>query len=230
MINKFAVMGLGKFGTSIARSLADRGAEVLAMDVDLAKVEQVKDTVAFAVALDSTDMKGLKAQGIEAMDAAVIAIGDNFESLLLTAAILQELKVPRIIARAGSKQQKLILQKIGITEVLSPEDEVGKTVAEMLLHPNMKTFLPLPDDYEIVEINTPRKAANKSVMEIGLREKYNINLITIKRLFEEVRNGQTIQVEHIVGVPKGETLLYESDIIILLGKSKDVDRFVAVNK
>jgi len=230
MINKFAVIGLGKFGTSIAKSLAERGAEVLAMDVDLAKVEQVKDTVAFAVAMDSTDLKGLKAQGVGEMDAAVIAIGDNFESLLLTAATLQELEVKRIIARAGSIQQKLILQKLGIKEVLSPEDEVGKTVAEMLLHPNMKTFLPLPDDYEIVEIKTPKKAANKSVLEIGLREKYNLNLITIKRLFEEVSEGQTVMVEHILGVPKGDTLLYESDIIILLGKTKDVDRFVAVNR
>lgn len=230
MINKFAVIGLGKFGTSIARTLAERGAEVLAMDVDPIKVEQVKDMVAYSVSLDSTDLRSLKSQDIQSMDAVVVAIGDNFEGLLLTCAILLELKVKRIIARAGSHQQKLILEKMGVTEILSPEDEVGKTVAEMLLHPNMKTFLPLPDDYEIVEINTPRKAANKTVMEIGLREKYNLNLITIKRLFEEIRHGETIQVEHIVGVPKGETLLYESDIIILLGKSKDVDRFVAVNK
>lgn len=230
MINKFAVIGLGKFGTSIARTLAERGAEVLAMDVDPIKVESVKDIVAYSVTLDSTEIKSLKAQDVESMDAVVVAIGDNFEGLLLTCAILQEMKVKRIIARAGSKQQKIILAKMGIQEILSPEDEVGKTVAEILLHPNMKTFLPLPDDYEIVEINTPRKVANKTVMEVGLREKYNLNLITIKRLFEEVRNGQTVQVEHIVGVPKGETLLYESDIIIILGKAKDVDRFVAVNK
>lgn len=230
MINKFAVIGLGKFGSSIARTLASRGAEVLAIDLDHNKVEQVKDSVAYAVALDSTDVKSLHAQSIEDMDAAVVAIGDNFEGLLLTTSILLELNIKRVIARAGSPQQKMILQKMGVSEILSPEDEVGKTVAEMLLHPNMKTFLPLPDEYEIVEINTPRKIANKTVMEIGLREKYNLNLITIKRLFEEVKDGKTKLVEHIVGVPKGETLLYESDIIILLGKVKDVDRFVEVNK
>src|SRR5690606_38560259 len=138
MINKFAVIGLGRFGTSIAKSLAEHGAEVLAIDIDQAKIEQIKDTVAFAVAMDSTDMKSLKKQGVEEMDAAVIAIGDNFESLLLTAGLLQELDVKRIIARAGSKQQQLILQKRSSREVLSPEDEVGKTVAEILLHRNMK--------------------------------------------------------------------------------------------
>jgi trk system potassium uptake protein TrkA len=230
MINKFAVIGLGRFGTSIAKSLAEHGAEVLAIDIDQTKIEQIKDTVAFAVAMDSTDMKGLKKQGVEEMDAAVIAIGDNFESLLLTAGLLQELDVKRIIARAGSKQQKLILQKLGIREVLSPEDEVGKTVAEMLLHPNMKTFLALPDDYEIVEIKTPKKTVNKSISEVGLREKYNLNLITIKRLYEEESEGHKTMVEHILGVPKSDTILHESDIIILLGKTKDVDRFVAVNR
>lgn len=229
MINKFAVIGLGKFGTSIARTLADRGAEVLAVDVDFAKVEQINDTVAFAVALDSTDIKSMRAQGIEGVDAAVIAIGDDFESLLLTATILQDLKVKRIIARAGNQQQKLILQRLGITEVLSPEDEVGKTVAEMLLHPSMKRFLLLPDDYEIVEIHAPSKVINKSIRDIGLRERYNINLITIKRIFDEAQNGHSLQVEHIVGVPNGDTILQASDIVILLGKTKDVDRFVAVN-
>ncbi|MFN6945539.1 MAG: potassium channel family protein [Cytophagaceae bacterium] len=229
MVNKFAVIGLGKFGTSIARTLATRGAEVLAMDLDIVKVDQVKDEVAYAVVLNSTDAKTLMAQNIQSMDAVVIAIGDNFESLLLTATILQDLKIKRIIARAGSNQQKMILQKIGITEILSPEDEVGKTVAEILLHPNMKTFLPLPDDYEIVEINTPKRIANRCVKDIGLREKYNLNLITVKRVFEEIQDGQKVEVEHIIGVPKGDTILYENDIIIILGKNKDVDKFVEVN-
>src|SRR5205809_7724651 len=103
MINKFAVIGLGKFGTSIARTLAARGAEVLVMDVNLEKVEMLKDEVPYAVVLDSTDLKTLKAQNIESVDAAVVAIGDNFEELLLTTVMLQELKAKRIIARAGNK-------------------------------------------------------------------------------------------------------------------------------
>jgi trk system potassium uptake protein len=229
MINKFAVIGLGKFGTSIARTLAARGAEVLVMDVNLEKVEMLKDEVAYAVVLDSTDLKTLKAQNIESVDAAVVAIGDNFEDLLLTTVILQELKVKRIIARAGSKQQRMILEKMGVAEILSPEDEVGKTVAEILLHPTMKNFLPLPDNYEIVEINAPRKVAGRTVKEIALREKYNLNLITIKRMYEEKKGDSILNVPHIIGVPTGETLLYESDIIILLGKEKDVDKFVEVN-
>lgn len=230
MTNKFAVIGLGQFGTSIARTLAGRGAEVLAIDVSLEKVEAMKDDVAYAVALDSTDVKALQAQNITEMDAVVVAIGENFEGLLLTTVRLLELGIKRLIARAANAQQRMILEKVGVKEILSPEDTVGKTVAEMLLHPNMHSFLPLPDDYEIVEINTPARVVNHTVSEVGLREKYNLNLITIKRIYEEERDGEVVKVEHIIGVPKGDTVLYETDIIILLGKSQDVNKFIEVNK
>jgi trk system potassium uptake protein TrkA len=230
MTNRFAVIGLGQFGESIARTLSDSGAEVLAIDIDLDKVESIKDDVAYAVALDSTDVKALKAQNIQDMDAIVVAIGENFEGLLLTTVLLLELEVERIIARAANSQQRMILEKMGIEEILSPEETVGKTVAEMLLHPNMKSFLPLPDDYEIVEINTPARVVDQTISEIGLREKYNLNLITVKRLYDEKVEGHLQQVEHIIGVPRADTFLKETDIMILLGKSKDVNKFIDVNK
>lgn len=230
MTNKFAVIGLGQFGYSIARTLAQRGAEVLAVDIDAEKVEKIKDEVAYAVSLDATDVRALRAQNVQDVDAVVVAIGEDFEALLLTTVLMLEMRVKRIIARAASSQQRMILEKMGVNEILSPEDEVGKTVAEMLLHPNMRSFIPLPDEYEIVEVNTPRRAANQTIIQIGLRERYNLNLITVKRTFEEQHNGEVTRVEHIIGVPKGDTVLYENDIIILLGKTQDVDRFIEVHK
>ncbi len=229
MNNKYAVIGMGQFGTSIARALARRGAEVLAIDISEDNIDQIKDEVAYSVCMDSTDLRALKAQNFEDMDAVVVAIGEDFEALLLTTVQLMQLQIKRLIARAAGMQQRRILEQLGVKEILSPEDEVGKTVAEMLLHPNMKTFLPLPDDYEIVEINTPARVANKSLGEVKLREKYNLNLITIKRKYDEEKNGRIMEVEHIIGVPKGDTILYETDIMILLGKVQDVDRFVQIN-
>lgn len=220
---------MGQFGTSIARALARRGAEVLAIDISEDNIDQIKDEVAYSVCMDSTDLRALKAQNIEDMDAVVVAIGEDFEALLLTTVQLMQLQIKRLIARAAGVQQRRILEQLGVKEILSPEDEVGKTVAEMLLHPNMKTFLPLPDDYEIVEINTPARVANKSLGDVKLREKYNLNLITIKRKYDEEKNGRIMEVEHIIGVPKGDTILYETDIMILLGKVQDVDRFVQIN-
>jgi trk system potassium uptake protein TrkA len=230
MNDKFAVIGLGLLGTGIARALANRGAEVLAIDNDNQKVEDIKEEVAHAVQMDSTDDRALRAQNLQDMDAVVVAIGHNFEGLLLTTVLLNDIGVKRIITRISSKHQRMILEKIGIKEMFSPDEEVGKTVAEKLIHPDVKSFLPLPDDYEIIEIKTPKRVANKSIHEISLRERYNLNLITIKRQFQEEVQGEMLPVEHIIGVPKSDTVLLASDVIILLGKSYDVDRFVEMNK
>ncbi|MTI32410.1 potassium channel family protein [Xanthovirga aplysinae] len=230
MSKKFTVIGLGQFGTSIARHLASRGAEVLAIDLNIDKVETIKDEVAYAVALDATDARLLKAQNVQEMDAVVVAIGENYEGLLLTAVILLELGVARVIARATNPQQRLILEKVGVQEILSPEDTVGKSVAEQLLHPNRRSYLSLPDNYEIVEINTPPRVAGMTLREIDLRNRYQLNLITIRRVFKEKIEGRVVDTEHIIGVPKGSTVLMESDIIILIGKGSDINMFIDINK
>ncbi len=228
--NRFAVIGLGQFGNAIARTLSERGAEVLAIDTDMDRVENIKDDVAYAVALDATDIKALKAQNIQDMDAVLVAIGKDFESLLLTTVLLMDMNVKRVIARANGKQQRTILEKIGVQEILSPEVEVGLAVAERLLNPNIVNSLLLPDDYEIVEIKTPRAIANRTIGDIGLRNKYNLNLITLKREFEVTKKGETIIEEHILGVPNSDTLLYETDTIIVFGTAHDIQRFIEINK
>jgi len=229
MKEKFAVIGLGLLGSGISRSLAEKGAEVLAIDNDEEKVDDIKDEVAYAVTMDSTDEKALRAQALDQMDAVVIAIGHNFEGLLLTAVLLKDMGVKRIVARASNRHQKMILEKVGISEIFAPDEQVGKMVAEMLVHPDIKNFLPLPDDYEIVEIGTPKRIANRMVSEIELRERYNLNLITVKRLYDEAIDGVTKKVEHIIGVPKSDTVLLADDILILLGKSFDIHKFMEIN-
>lgn len=230
MQEKFAVIGLGLLGTGIAKTLSERGAEVLAIDNDPDKVEAIKEDVAHAVCLDSTDVKALKAQNITDTDAVIIAIGHNFEGLLLTAVLLTELNIKRIVARVSNPHQRMILEKVGIKDMFAPDEEVGKRVAEMLINPEVRSHLPLPDDYEIIEILTPKRVTNKTLQEANLRERYNLNLITIKRQFQEIRNGKKITNEHIIGVPKSDTVLLEHDILILLGKTYDVDKFIQVNK
>ena len=230
MKDKFAVIGLGLLGLEISKNLAKRGAEVVAIDSDPEKVESIKDDVAHAVMLDSTDIKALKAQNIHEVDAAIVAIGHNFEVALLTAVMLQELGLKRIICRVSNKHQKIILQKVGVSDVFAPDEEVGKTVAEKLIHPDVKGHLALPDDYEIVELKIPKRAINKSIIELGIKEKYNLHLITIKRQFQEEINDVSHQVEHIIGMPKPDTTLLQSDVLILLGKTHDVDKFIEINK
>jgi trk system potassium uptake protein len=227
--NKFAVIGLGQFGSAIAKILSQRGAEVLAIDNNESNVDSIKDEVAVAVCLDATDKKAIVAQGIEDVDAVIVAIGDDFESLLLCTVYLLELKIKRIISRANGPQQRMILEKIGVKEILSPENEVASIVAEKLLHPNVVSFLDLPDDYEIAEIKAPKGIVNKTLEEIGLRNKYKLNLVTIKREFEENRDNKVVKAQHILGVPHSQTVIYETDTLVVFGLDKDIERFIEIN-
>ena len=134
MKNKFAIIGLGQFGMTIAKTLSKKGAEVIAIDRDINKVEHIKEFVSYSVALDATDKQALLNQNIEEMDAVIIAIGEDFKSMILCANILTELSIKRIIGRVMGENERLILKKLGINEILSPEDEIGKSITTSLLN------------------------------------------------------------------------------------------------
>lgn len=228
-VQKYAVIGLGQFGTEIARELAGRGAQVLAIDNNEEHIDRIKEDVAYAVTLDSTDKKVLARQGLDDMDAVVVAIGADFEALLLTTVYLMENNVKRIIARANGEQQRKILQKMGITEILSPEKEVATSLAESLLNPSVLSSLQLPDNYEIVEIKSPKGVVGRKIADLDLRNKYKINLITVKREFLEDKNGEECCELHVLGVPPGETSIEASDTLVLFGQIKDIERFCEIN-
>ncbi len=223
---KFAVIGIGQFGSAIARTLSERGAEVIAIDMSITKIEAIKDNVALAVACDATDKKNLLAQNIEDMDAVIVAIGENFEGLLLCTFNLMELKVKRIIARAMGDEQRSILQRMGVTEILSPENEVGISVAEKLLNPNVIDIMELPDGYEIAEIKAPPNIIDRSIDDINLREKYKLNLVTIIRPTIN-EDGQSIQ--HTIGVPNAQTTIRANDLLVIFGSMKNINRFTEIN-
>ncbi len=227
---KFAVIGLGQFGNAIARTLAIRGAEVLAIDSSEEHIEDIKEDVSYATCMDATDLKALRSQNVQDMDAVVVAIGEDFEALMLCVVQLMDLKVKRIMARANGKHQHAILEKMGVSEILSPENDVALAVAERLLNPTILTSLMLPDNYEIVEVKTPRTMANRTLGDINLRSKYNLNLITMKREGDIIKDGEVVKESHILGVPNSETVLIESDTIIVFGQVRDIERFIEINK
>ncbi len=230
MTDKFAIIGLGQFGFAVAKKLASKGAEVLAIDKDIERVELIKDDVAYAVALDSTDFKALSSQNIAEMDAILVAIGENIEGLLITTVQLIEMKAKRVIARAMSESQRMILEKIGVKEILSPEDEVGEMVAELLINPNMKSFMTLPDDHEIAEIQAPKRIARKTIDEVDFEDSYGLQLIAIKRMYEEYQGQRKNFVYHLIRKPKHDLYLELTDMLIILGKSADIAKFIEINR
>lgn len=227
---RYAVIGVGDFGKAISKILAEKGAEVLAIDVSESLINEIKDDVATAVSLDATDKKALMSQNIEEFDAVVVAIGENFEALLLCCVQLQEIGVKRILARVNGKQQRMILEKMGITEIISPEYEFGKSVSERLLNPSVVSYLTLPDNYEIAELRAPKGVDNRTIDDIGLRTKYNLNLITVKRGYLVEKKGEEVREEHILGVPTSDTVIYKSDTIVVFGLVSDIEKFIELNK
>jgi len=221
MADKFAVIGLGQFGSAIAKKLAEKGAEILAIDSDPDKVESIRDFVTYGVTLDATSRPALESQNIADMDAVVVSIGQNFECTMLTVVQLQSLGVKRLMARAQGETQRRILTKLGIEEILSPEEEVGKNVAERLLTPGMLMAVQLPDNYEIVEVEAPKSTVGRSLEDIGLTKKYKLSLITLLRK----TNGD----HHILGVPEDDTVVEPNDLMVVFGTTKDVERFIHIN-
>jgi trk system potassium uptake protein TrkA len=221
MADKFAVIGLGQFGSAIAKKLAEKGAEILAIDSDPDKVESIRDYVTYGVTLDATSRPALESQNIADMDAVVVSIGQNFECTMLTVVQLQSLGVKRLMARAQGETQRRILTKLGVEEILSPEEEVGKNVAERLLTPGMLMAVQLPDNYEIVEVEAPKSTVGRSLEDIGLTKKYKLSLITLLRK----TNGD----HHILGVPEDDTVVEPNDLMVVFGTTKDVERFIHIN-
>ncbi len=226
---RIAVIGIGDFGGAIARSLTRRGAEVLAIDSHISTIESIADDVAFCVALDATDRKALKAQEIDKFDAVVVAIGQDFEQRLLVVAQCMELGVKRIMARAAGKNQRLILEKLGVSEILMPEEEVGSVVAERLLIPTLVSYLQLPDNYRIAEVLTPPKVVGRTIGDLDMRDRYRLSLVTLK--MEDTKNsvkGQKLKY-HVAGVPESKTVILDTDHLVLFGTQADIQRFIDIN-
>jgi trk system potassium uptake protein TrkA len=223
---RYVVIGIGKYGSRIALEMAGRGAEVFAIDCVEERVENVADDVALAITMDSTDPKALRSQKLEELDAAVVAIGENFEATVLTTLNLMDLGIPRVIVRASGRDQERILRKLGVQEILAPETEFASLVAERLMNPNLRGFLELPDDFEIAEIQAPTGCVGRTLGEIDLTNRYELRLITIRRTYSEKGEDR----EHLIGIPRPDTQVQQTDTLVVFGTLGNVNRLLEVNE
>lgn len=227
---RFAVIGAGLFGSAIATALSVRGAEVLVIDSDIRLIQDIADDIAYAVSIDATNKKALIGENIQDFDTVIVAIGNDFEARLLCTANLLDLGVKRIICRTMGENQQLILEKMGITEFLSPENEIGTLFAERLLNPSMLTYLQLPDEYLVAEVLAPIRLIGMTLGEVDFRDNHKLSLITIRREFLERHKDKINTKEHIVGVPETSTRIEEKDIFVLFGKITDIENFIKINQ
>ncbi len=212
---KFAVIGLGRFGLHLARTLAAAGADVIAIDRHVKQVEQARDSVTLAVRLDGTDEEALKAQGIHEVDVAIVGIGDDLESAAVTVATLKELGVPRIISRAENEMQARILKRIGATETVAPENESALRWAHRLMMPNLKQYIELDEEHSIVYLPAPESFHEKTLLELDMRNQFGVNLIAIERPVSAGDEGGALKMKF--HVPNAVMKILPGDVLIVVG-------------
>jgi trk system potassium uptake protein len=213
MKKEFAVIGLGRFGGSICHSLAEQGVEVMVIDTNEDKVNEFAAIASHAVVGDTTDEKLLKNIGIRNFDHVIVAIGDNIQASILTTIILKELGVKKITVKAQNDYHEKVLVKIGADHVVHPERDMGRRIANNIISNSVLDYLELSDEHSIVEIVASEKIDGHSILNLDIRAKYGINIVAIKRRDE------------IIVSPQANEIIYENDILIVIGADVDINRF-----
>ncbi|MCK4914112.1 MAG: TrkA family potassium uptake protein [Planctomycetes bacterium] len=223
-MKRFAVIGLGRFGKKLAIALAMSGAEVIAVDRERAVIDGIRDQVSHAVRLDSTDEEALKAQGIDKVDVAIVGIGGQgglaFEAAILTVVNLRQIGVKQIFTRAQDLIAGEVFSKVGATEVIYPEIESAQRWAYKLIAPQIGEKIDFAPGYSLARIKSPASFDGKTVMDLQLRQKYNVNLVAIKR--SENSKAKKQEKGGIINVPMPSTIIYAEDILMVAGSDADL--------
>jgi trk system potassium uptake protein TrkA len=220
----FAVIGLGTFGKEVCEVLSSKGGSVIAIDNDPDLIQGIQDSVTQAIYLDSTDEEAMGEVPFEDVDIAIIAIGDNVEASIISTAICKKIGIPYIVARAVKDIHQQVLEQVGADEIINIEIEEGQRVAQRLIAPEVLDRIPISSTISVAEMYIPKEFIGKSLKDLDLRKKTNVNVVSIKRIFLSVdEDGNSIRREDII-FPEPEEVLKESDMMLVVGKNSDIER------
>jgi trk system potassium uptake protein TrkA len=224
-MRQFVVIGLGRFGSSIARALSAMDFDVLAIDKDESLVKAMEGVVSQAVVMDATDEKSLRELGVQDFDTAIVSMGETIEDSIMITLTLKELGVKQVIVKAQNDLHSRILKKVGADRITLPEREMAEKLAQSLASPKIFDFIEVSDTYGIVEMVVPKKFANKTLTELNLRDKYRVSVIAIKRKLPYSNpDGTTDFREEVIIGPGGSDETISGDVLILLGRNEDLDK------
>lgn len=214
MSKQYAVIGLGRFGTSVARTLYDLGQEVLAIDIVEERLKNVANEVTHTLMADTTDAMALKDTGIDNFDVAIVAIGENVQANIMTTMLLKEAGVKYVVAKALNRMHGLVLEKIGADRVIFPERDMGKRVAHNLVNANLVDFIELVEGFRIIKVAALKEMIGLTLQDLNFRAKYGVNILLIKRT-----SGETLIF------PGSQDLIQDGDILVMAGEKTAVNKF-----
>jgi trk system potassium uptake protein TrkA len=228
---KYIIIGLGNFGSSLAQKLTEKGNEVIGVDIKMDKVEALKDKITHAICLDSTDINAVSNLPLKDTDIVIVAIGEDKGALIMATALMKQLKVKRLISRAVSPLQEMVLEAIGVDEIIHPEEETAERWAKKLNKQVVIDSFELTGHHSVVEIVVPKKYEGKTLREIDLRKKYKIMVLTTMKVIEVTNAlGATKKTTQVQGVAGSETVLNKDDVMVLYGNNSDIKELIQKNK
>ncbi|MTI61190.1 MAG: TrkA family potassium uptake protein [Firmicutes bacterium] len=209
-MKQYIVIGLGNFGASVAKTLVDKGYNVLAIDKNKEKVQELANTVTHAVEADATDEEVLKTLGVRNFDLAVVSIGNNIHANVLTTLLLKELGVSYVIVKAQDNLHGNLLSKVGADRIIYPERDMGVRIAHNLISSNVMDYLEFSPNYSIIELPVTASMVGKNLAELKIGSQYNLNLVAIKR-----KGEINISVRNDISFSSG-------DIMVVFGSNNDL--------
>ena len=212
-MKQFIIIGIGKFGESIATNLYKMGHDVLAVDIDEERVQYIANKVTHAVQADATEEGTLEALGVKHFDGAVVTIGESVQASILITLLCKELGIRHVLAKAQNELHAKVLYKIGADRVVFPERDMGLRVAHSLVSTSFLDYIELTPDYSIVELKAAKDWQGKSLKDLNVRAEYGINIMAIK------------QDDKVVVSPAADDTIQRDDVLVVIGKAEDIYRF-----
>lgn len=210
---EFAVIGLGSFGMSVVETFLEYNVGLMVLDMDEEKIQKIANKVDYACAVDTTDEDALMNTGIKNVDHVVVGIGDDVEGCIMTVMALKNIGVESITVKSGNDKLTTVLKSLGIKDIVRPEQEAGMMVAKRNMHRLVSDFVSMDDKHSLVQIKIEKeKLFNKPLVDLGFRNKFNLNIVAIKKKDEFV-------------IPNASTVLEKDDILYLIGEDISIYEF-----
>lgn len=213
--NQFVIIGLGRFGSSLGRELVELGVEVLGVDRDEEKVQEMSHILTHTVVADATEEESLRSIGVRNFDCGVIAIGDDIQASILATILLKEFGVKQVVAKAVSDLHGRVLERLGVDRIIYPERDMGIRVAHQLVSPNLLDYIELSPTYTIAELTVPECLTGKSLAQVNPRGKYGCSVVAINK------------PQGIIIAPTADDRLEKKDVLVVIGTNEQIEEFQA---
>ncbi|REK64845.1 MULTISPECIES: potassium channel family protein [Cohnella] len=213
--NQFVIIGLGRFGSSLGRELVELGVEVLGVDRDEEKVQEMSHILTHTVVADATEEESLRSIGVRNFDCGVVAIGDDIQASILATILLKEFGVKQVVAKAVSDLHGRVLERLGVDRIIYPERDMGIRVAHQLVSPNLLDYIELSPTYTIAELTVPECLTGKSLAQVNPRGKYGCSVVAINK------------PQGIVIAPTADDRLEKKDVLVVIGTNEQIEEFQA---